>query len=44
MIDRDREPLFEVPEDKIVHYLLNVNHPKDGPKARYFLTFGFDPS
>ena len=44
MIGRDREPPFEVPEDKIVQYLLNLDHPKGGPKARYFLAFGFNAS
>lgn len=44
MIEGDREPPFEVPEDTIVHYLLNPDHPKGGPKARYFPGFGFDPS
>ncbi|KQQ12784.1 hypothetical protein ASF56_06420 [Methylobacterium sp. Leaf122] len=34
---------LRVPSDKIVKYLLNVDHPKGGPKARFFLSFGFDP-
>ncbi|HJE24471.1 MAG TPA: hypothetical protein K8W01_12510 [Methylorubrum populi] len=38
-----RGPL-RVPRDKIVHYLLNADHPKGGPKARFFLSFGFDPA
>ncbi|MCF4125408.1 DUF6883 domain-containing protein [Methylobacterium sp. SyP6R] len=36
-------PALEVPGSNLVHYLLNVDHPKGGPKARFFLAFGFDP-
>lgn len=32
---------LRVPSDKIVKYLLNVDHPKGGAKARFFLKFGF---
>lgn len=35
---------LSIPNDKIVFYLLNVDHPKGGPKARFFLSFGFDPT
>ncbi len=35
---------LRIPNDKIVFYLLNVDHPKGGPKARFFLSFGFDPT
>ncbi|MGX7703302.1 DUF6883 domain-containing protein [Methylobacterium sp. Gmos1] len=38
------QPALEVPGSKLVHYLLNVDHPKGGPKARFFLAFGFDPA
>ena len=44
MIDPDWEPALEVPNSKVVNYLLNIDHPKGGPKARFFLTFGFDPA
>ena len=33
-----------MPGSKLAHYLLNVDHPKGGPKARFFLAFGFDPA
>src|SRR6056297_2333952 len=31
----------EVPESKIVDYLLSPVHPEGGPKARFFLEYGF---
>jgi len=30
-----------IPANKVTDYLLNVNHPEGGPKARYFLSHGF---
>ncbi len=30
-----------VPEDKVVSYLLNPDHPIGGPKAHFFRSFGF---
>ena len=35
---------FEVDSDKIRLYLLNPSHPTGGPKARFFLGWGFDVS
>ena len=35
-------PFFEIPDAKLVDYLLNPDHPNGGPKARFFLAFGFD--
>lgn len=32
---------WEVCERKVRLYLLNINHPVGGPKARYFLAHGF---
>lgn len=32
---------FEVPNAKIVDYLLCADHPRGGAKARYFEAFGF---
>jgi len=32
-----------VPEAKIRLYLLNVEHPHGGSKAKYFLAFGYTP-
>ncbi|WP_342164544.1 DUF6883 domain-containing protein [Methylobacterium sp. SD21] len=43
MSDETGNPTFEIPIAKIVDYLLNVDHPKGGSKARFFLSFGFDP-
>lgn len=31
----------EVPESKIVNYLLSPGHPEGGPKARFFFECGF---
>lgn len=42
MIDA-KEPV-EVPRGKIVDYLLDTAHPRGGPKARFFLAFGFSPA
>lgn len=36
--------LWRIEHSKISNYLLNLNHPKGGPKARFWLAFGFDPS
>ncbi|GJE74766.1 DUF6883 domain-containing protein [Methylorubrum suomiense] len=36
--------LWQVAEDKLVKYLLDINHPVGGPKAKFFLNFGFSPS
>ncbi|WP_245524468.1 DUF6883 domain-containing protein [Methylobacterium nonmethylotrophicum] len=44
MSEDEWRPALEVPGSKLVHYLLNVDHPKGGPKARFFLAFGFDPT
>lgn len=30
-----------VPEPKVTRYLLNLDHERGGPKARFFLGFGF---
>lgn len=30
-----------VPEDKIKQYLLDINHPDGGPKAKFFLRHGY---
>lgn len=30
-----------IPQRKIVDYLLNIDHPQGGSKARFFLRFGF---
>jgi len=30
-----------VPEQKVIHYLLNPAHPAGGSKAKFFLRFGF---
>ncbi|KMO34413.1 hypothetical protein VQ03_23430 [Methylobacterium tarhaniae] len=43
MSEDEWRPALEVPGSKLVHHLLNVDHPKGGPKARFFLAFGFDP-
>lgn len=32
---------WEVSEQKVRMYLLNINHPVGGPKARFFLARGF---
>lgn len=32
---------LHVDETKVVNYLLNLRHPKGGPKARFFLRRGF---
>lgn len=32
-----------VPESKIVRYLLDLTHPVGRSKARFFLSFGFNP-
>ena len=32
-----------VARDKIVHYLLNLDHEVGALKARFFLSFGFSP-
>ena len=32
-----------VHDDKLVGYLLNVDHPRGGGKARFFLSLGFRP-
>ncbi|WP_342587201.1 DUF6883 domain-containing protein [Methylobacterium terrae] len=37
-------PALEVPGSKLAPYLLNVDPPNGGPKARFFLAFGFDPA
>ncbi len=29
--------------EKLSDYLLDINHPDGGPKARFFLRFGFSP-
>lgn len=34
-------PTLTIAPGKIVDYLLNVDHPKGGPKARWFLARGF---
>jgi hypothetical protein len=31
----------EVPESKIVDYLLSPGHPEGGPNARFFFKWGF---
>lgn len=33
-----------VPPEKIVDYLLNLSHPVGGPKARWFVSIGYDPA
>ena len=33
----------EIPPDKITHYLLNLEHEDGGPKAKFFLGWGFRP-
>jgi hypothetical protein len=40
----DRQPDRAIADDKIKRYLLNVDHPEGGAKARFFLTCGFDLS
>ncbi|WP_425339765.1 DUF6883 domain-containing protein [Methylobacterium platani] len=35
---------FAIDALKISGYLLNPAHPSGGPKARYFISYGFDPS
>ncbi|GJD43526.1 hypothetical protein AFCDBAGC_1378 [Methylobacterium cerastii] len=42
MIDEGWWPVLEIPDRKLVDYLLNLAHPIGGPKARFFLSFGFD--
>ena len=37
----ERHSSLRIPVEKIVAYLLNPDHPKGGPKARFFLSFGF---
>lgn len=32
-----------IPGDKASKYLLNLNHPKGGSKAKFFFHFGFSP-
>ncbi|TXN65517.1 DUF6883 domain-containing protein [Methylobacterium sp. WL6] len=44
MIDEGWWPVLEIPDGKLVDYLLNPEHPTGGPKARFFLSFGFDRS
>ena len=42
---RPTPPLsFAVDTPKISGYFLNPAHPSGGPKARYFISYGFDPS
>jgi len=33
-----------VPIEKITEYLLNVDHPVGGPKAKWFMHLGYDPT
>ncbi len=33
-----------VPNEKTTEYLLNVDHPVGGPKARWFIHLGYDPA
>lgn len=35
--------LWRIDQAKIGRYLLNLDHPEGGPKARFFLGFGFSP-
>ncbi len=35
--------LAVVPQEKLLGYLLNDEHPTGGPKARFFRQFGFNP-
>lgn len=35
---------FAIDTLKISGYLLNLAHPSGGPKARYFISYGFDSS
>lgn len=39
--DSSRPKLYYVDQAKIDQYLLNADHPKGGPKAAFFLAFGF---
>lgn len=32
---------FDIPAGKLTSYLLDIDHPKGGPKARFFLGYGF---
>ena len=41
MSAEERRGPLRIPIEKIVVYLLNLDHPKGGPKARFFLSFGF---
>lgn len=42
MSDTPRYPYrFTVRKEKITRYLLDLEHPQGGPKARFFLAFGF---
>jgi len=34
---------LSIPTPKVTGYLLNVNHKDGGPKAAFFMRFGFDP-
>jgi hypothetical protein len=36
--------LWQVAEDKLIKYLLDIDHPVGGSKAKFFLGFGFSPA
>lgn len=44
MIDDGWWPPLEIPDGKLTSYLLNVDHPKGGAKAQFFIAFGFHAS
>jgi hypothetical protein len=39
----DSTPDLTIGEDKVAQYLLNVDHPKGGPKAEFFIAHGYRP-
>jgi hypothetical protein len=41
MSAEERRGPLRIPTEKIVAYLLNLDHRKGGLKARFFLSFGF---
>lgn len=43
-MDLPNRHLAYVPEEKITHYLLNLNHPRGGGKAREFRDRGYNES
>lgn len=40
----DQPSDLAVADDKIRRYLLNIDHPEGGAKARFFIARGFDPA